>query len=60
MAITTAVMELAGGSGYMRSHPLERYLLDAMRGQLMAWPPAVSRDFLGKALLGIPPPPPQA
>ncbi|WP_244224417.1 hypothetical protein [Corallococcus sicarius] len=41
----------------MRSHPIERYLRDAMSGPLMAWSPAVIRDFLGKALLGLQPPP---
>ncbi|NOK35367.1 acyl-CoA/acyl-ACP dehydrogenase [Corallococcus exercitus] len=59
VAITTAAMELAGGSGYMRSHPIERYLRDAMSGPLMAWSPAVIRDFLGKTLLGLQTPPPQ-
>lgn len=51
VAITTAALELAGGSGYFRSLPIERYLRDAMSGPLMAWSPAVVRDFLGKMLL---------
>jgi alkylation response protein AidB-like acyl-CoA dehydrogenase len=51
VAITTSALELAGGSGYFRSRPIERYLRDAMSGPLMAWSPAVIRDFLGKALL---------
>jgi alkylation response protein AidB-like acyl-CoA dehydrogenase len=52
VAITTAALELSGGSGYMRTHPIERYLRDAMSGPVMAWSPAVIRDFIGKALLG--------
>jgi alkylation response protein AidB-like acyl-CoA dehydrogenase len=59
MAIATAALELAGGSGYLRSRPIERYVRDAMSGPLMAWSPAVIRDFLGKALLGLQGPPPR-
>jgi alkylation response protein AidB-like acyl-CoA dehydrogenase len=57
-AITTAAMEISGGSGYLRSLPIERYVRDAMSGPLMAWSTAVTRDFLGKALLGLMGPPP--
>ncbi|XXF80155.1 acyl-CoA/acyl-ACP dehydrogenase [Myxococcaceae bacterium GXIMD 01537] len=58
VAIASAALELAGGSGYLRSRPIERYLRDAMSGPLMAWSSAVVRDFLGKALLGLQRPPP--
>jgi alkylation response protein AidB-like acyl-CoA dehydrogenase len=58
LAIATAALEIAGGSGYLRSRPIERYVRDAMSGPLMAWSPAVTRDFLGKALLGLMGPPP--
>jgi alkylation response protein AidB-like acyl-CoA dehydrogenase len=57
VAISTAALELAGGSGYLRSRPIERHVRDAMSGPLMAWSPAVIRDFLGKALLGLQGPP---
>jgi len=57
IAISTAALELAGGSGYLRSHPIERYVRDAMSGPLMAWSSAVIRDFLGKQLLGLHGPP---
>jgi len=57
IAISTAALELAGGSGYLRSHPIERYVRDAMSGPLMAWSSAVIRDFLGKHLLGLNGPP---
>lgn len=60
LAIATAAMEISGGSGYLRSRPIERYVRDAMSGPLMAWSPAVTRDFLGKALLGLMGPPPAA
>ncbi|MBN1207678.1 MAG: acyl-CoA dehydrogenase [Myxococcaceae bacterium] len=58
VANSTAALELAGGSGYLRSRPIERYVRDAMSGPLMAWSPAVTRDFLGKLLLGLQGPPP--
>jgi len=54
VAIATSALELAGGSGYLRSRPIERYVRDAMSGPLMAWSPAVIRDFLGKSLLAAP------
>lgn len=59
VAIATAALELAGGSGYLRSRPIERYVRDAMSGPLMAWSSAVIRDFLGKALMGLQGPPPR-
>jgi alkylation response protein AidB-like acyl-CoA dehydrogenase len=58
IAISTAALELAGGSGYLRSLPIERYVRDALSGPLMAWSSAVIRDFLGKHLLGLHAPPP--
>ncbi|WNG62841.1 acyl-CoA dehydrogenase [Archangium gephyra] len=58
IAIATAALELAGGSGYLKSRPIERYVRDAMSGPLMAWSPAVTRDLLGKAILGLLGPPP--
>ncbi|WP_164018966.1 acyl-CoA dehydrogenase family protein [Pyxidicoccus trucidator] len=58
VSIATAALEVSGGSGYLRSRPIERYVRDAMSGPLMAWSPAVVKDFLGKALLGLQQPPP--
>lgn len=58
IAIATAAMEIAGGAGYLRNRPIERYVRDAMSGPLMAWSPAVIRDLLGRALLGLMGPPP--
>jgi alkylation response protein AidB-like acyl-CoA dehydrogenase len=58
VSITTAALEIAGGSGYLRSRPIERYVRDAMSGQVMAWSAPVTKDFLGKALLGLMGPPP--
>jgi alkylation response protein AidB-like acyl-CoA dehydrogenase len=58
IAIATAALEIAGGSGYLKSRPIERYVRDAMSGPLMAWSPAITRDLLGKALLGLLGPPP--
>lgn len=58
VSIATAALEIAGGSGYLRSRPVERYVRDAMSGPVMAWSAPVIRDFLGKALLGRMGPPP--
>lgn len=58
ISIATAALEIAGGTGYLKSRPIERYVRDAMSGPLMAFSPAVTRDFLGKALLGLLGPPP--
>jgi alkylation response protein AidB-like acyl-CoA dehydrogenase len=55
VAITTTALRITGGSGYFRRLPIERYLRDAMSGQIMAWSTEVVRDFVGKMLLGIPP-----
>ncbi|WP_224368772.1 acyl-CoA dehydrogenase family protein [Hyalangium versicolor] len=57
VSITTAALELAGGSGYLRHRPIERYVRDAMSGPVMAWSAPVVRDFLGKLLLGLMGPP---
>jgi alkylation response protein AidB-like acyl-CoA dehydrogenase len=58
VSISTAALEIAGGSGYLRSRPIERHVRDAMSGPLMAWSTAVIRDIVGKALLGLMGPPP--
>ncbi len=57
VAIASSALEIAGGSGYLRSRPIERLLRDAMSGPLMAWSSAVVKDFLGKMLLGLNGPP---
>ncbi|MDC0708544.1 acyl-CoA dehydrogenase [Stigmatella sp. ncwal1] len=59
LSIATSALELAGGSGYLRSRNIERYVRDAHSGPLMAWSAPVIKDFLGKALLGLLPPPPK-
>nr|CAO98842.1 hypothetical protein [Stigmatella aurantiaca DW4/3-1] len=59
LSVATSALELAGGSGYLRSRPIERYVRDAHSGPLMAWSAPVIKDFLGKALLGLLPPPPK-
>ncbi|MBZ4416471.1 acyl-CoA dehydrogenase family protein [Myxococcus sp. RHSTA-1-4] len=53
VAIANAALELAGGTGYLKSRPIERYVRDAMSGPLMAWSGALVRDFLGRTLLGL-------
>lgn len=53
--ISTTALRVAGGTGYLKHLPLERYVRDAMSGPLMAWSTESLRDFIGKAILGIGP-----
>jgi len=53
--VATLALKIAGGTGYLKRLPIERYVRDAMGGQLMAWSTEVTRDFVGKLLLGLPP-----
>lgn len=53
--ITSSALKISGGTGYLKKLPIERYFRDAASGQLMAWSTEVTRDFLGKMLLGLPP-----
>ncbi|MBK9266452.1 MAG: acyl-CoA/acyl-ACP dehydrogenase [Polyangiaceae bacterium] len=53
--IAASALKISGGTGYLKKHPIERHFRDAVSGQLMAWSTEVTRDFLGKLLLGLPP-----
>ncbi|MCF2529739.1 acyl-CoA dehydrogenase family protein [Yinghuangia soli] len=45
-------VRVGGGSGYLRSSPIQRHFRDAQAGALMAFSVEVCRDMLGKHVLG--------
>jgi alkylation response protein AidB-like acyl-CoA dehydrogenase len=51
--VADLALRAAGGSGYLRSSPVERHFRDAQAGGLMAYSAEVCRDFLGKLALGV-------
>jgi alkylation response protein AidB-like acyl-CoA dehydrogenase len=53
--VANKAMQIVGGRGYLKGHPVERYLRDARAGALMATTAEQSRDLVGKLLLGIDP-----
>ncbi len=52
--IAASALKISGGTGYLKKLAIERHFRDAAAGQLMAWSTEVTRDFLGKMLLGLP------
>ena len=55
-AVTQAALEVCGGQGYTRALPIERHLRDARAGAVMAPTNGVLRNWIGKALAGLPVP----
>lgn len=55
-AVTGNAMTATGGQGYTPSLPLERHFRDARAGAVMAPTNAVLRQWIGKALTGLPVP----
>ncbi|HWF26396.1 MAG TPA: acyl-CoA dehydrogenase family protein, partial [Solirubrobacteraceae bacterium] len=55
-AVTDAALEVCGGQGYTRALPVERHLRDARAGAVMAPTNGVLRNWIGKALAGLPVP----
>jgi alkylation response protein AidB-like acyl-CoA dehydrogenase len=53
VAVTAKAMQVIGGRGYLKGHPIERLVRDAHAGSLMAFTPEQARDMLGKALVGM-------
>ena len=49
-------LEVTGGQGYTPALPIERHLRDARAGAVMAPTNAVLRNWIGKALAGLPVP----
>jgi alkylation response protein AidB-like acyl-CoA dehydrogenase len=45
-------VRVGGGSGYLRTSPIQRHFRDAQAGALMAFSVEVCRDMVGKRLLG--------
>jgi len=56
VAVTQKALEATGGQGYTLSLPIERHLRDARAGSVMAPTNAVLRNWIGKALAGLPVP----
>ena len=54
--MTQKALEATGGQGYTPSLPIERHLRDARAGAVMAPTNAVLRNWIGKALAGLPVP----
>jgi alkylation response protein AidB-like acyl-CoA dehydrogenase len=55
-AVTQKALEATGGQGYTPSLPIERHLRDARAGAVMAPTNAVLRNWIGKAVAGLPVP----
>ena len=55
-AVTEKALTATGGQGYTPSLPVERHLRDARAGAVMAPTNAVLRNWIGKALTGLPVP----
>ena len=53
VSVTTQAMRLAGGSGFLKSSPLERWHRDSLAGPVM--PPANDRclETIGKLVCGL-------
>jgi alkylation response protein AidB-like acyl-CoA dehydrogenase len=51
-AVAELGVRVGGGSGYLRSSPIQRHFRDAQAGALMAWSVEVCRDAVGHSVLG--------
>jgi alkylation response protein AidB-like acyl-CoA dehydrogenase len=54
--VTQKALEATGGQGYTPALPIERHLRDGRAGAVMAPTNAVLRNWIGKALAGLPVP----
>ena len=54
IAVTSAAMRVCGGAAFSRHMAIERLFRDAHAGAVMAPTGDVLREFIGKAVLGIP------
>ena len=54
IAVTSAAMRVCGGAAFSKHMAIERLFRDAHAGAVMAPTGDVLRDFVGKAILGIP------
>jgi len=55
-AVTQKALAATGSQGYTPSLPIERHLRDARAGAVMAPTSAVLRNWIGKAVAGLPVP----
>jgi len=51
--VADLALRAGGGSGYLKSSPIERHFRNAQAGALMAYSAEVCRDVVGKAVLGL-------
>jgi alkylation response protein AidB-like acyl-CoA dehydrogenase len=51
--VAQLALSVGGGTGYLKSSPIERHFRDAQAGALMAYSVEVCRDFVGKHTLGL-------
>jgi alkylation response protein AidB-like acyl-CoA dehydrogenase len=56
VSVTQRALEVCGGQGYTPALPIERHLRDARAGAVMAPTNGVLRNWIGKALMGLPVP----
>ena len=54
ISVTSAAMRVCGGAAFSKHLAIERLFRDAHAGAVMAPTGDVLRDFIGKAILGIP------
>lgn len=54
IAVTSLAMRTCGGAAFSRQTGIERFFRDAQAGAVMAPTNDVLREFIGKALLGLP------
>ena len=54
ISVTSAAMRVCGGAAFSKHLSIERLFRDAHAGAVMAPTADVLREFVGKALLGIP------
>ena len=53
-AVCTLAMQVCGGTGFSRKHPLERYFRDARAGSVMGPADDILRVLIGQRALGLP------
>ena len=54
IAVTSQAMRVCGGAAFSRQTGIERFFRDAQAGAVMAPTSDVLREFIGRALLGLP------
>jgi acyl-CoA dehydrogenase len=54
-SVANKALQVIGGRGYVKGHPIERLVRDARAGSLMAFTTEQARDMIGKALVGMDP-----